>query len=259
MVDCNAEELELSISGRNFTIKQSPGVLQSTREAGTTGATLWRACVRFAEWLGSGSNPLFERGVLDSESIILELGSGISGLVPSILGPNVGKVVATDQQYIIRRLQENIASNTAQIKKKMPNRKTNKVSFYASNIEVLPLDWETDDITGFLRSNALEAGVDAVVACDCIFNYALIGPLVQTCIDICKARRSSEKYAEVRDRLSLCIIAQQLRQPEVFEQWLEAFMAAFHVWRIQNSMFMEASKEGSGLVVHVGILRQAGP
>ncbi|SMQ51223.1 unnamed protein product [Zymoseptoria tritici ST99CH_3D7] len=85
MVDAAASLLELSVAGRDFEIAQSPGLLQSSRGGGTTGAAVWRSSVRLAEWLAWDRNPLFTTKALHSESTILELGSGISGLVPCIL------------------------------------------------------------------------------------------------------------------------------------------------------------------------------
>lgn len=38
MINPKAEEIEVSVGGRTFTIQQSPGLLTSNREAGTTGA-----------------------------------------------------------------------------------------------------------------------------------------------------------------------------------------------------------------------------
>ena len=54
---------------------------------------------------------------------------------------------------------------------------------------------------------------------------------------------------------TLCIIAQQLRQLEVFEEWLEAFLQVFRVWRMPEEWGTEGLKAGSGFVVHIGILR----
>lgn len=258
MVDADAEELGISIGGRDFTIKQSPGVLQSKRAGGTTGAAVWKVCVHFSEWLGSSTNPLFQEGLLHANSVTIELGSGISGLVPSILSPRVGKVIATDQQYAIKLLQENIQANQSKLKPAKKGNKNNGLRPESNNIEVLSLDWEEDDIRGFLRSESLDNGVDAVIVCDCIFNYALIQPLVQTCIDICSARASRQDTdaRTMKSTSTLCIIAQQLRQPDVFESWLNAFMTAFHVWRLPDSMVTPALGETSGFVVHVGILRE---
>lgn len=248
MVDGKAEELDISIAGRDFTIKQSPGVLQSNREGGTTGAAVWRAAVHVAGWFGSARNPLFETGVLNSHSVVLELGTGISGLIPLVLGPKVGRVIATDQQYSLRPLRENIEANK-------PVRRSGPHSI-TSNVDVLPLDWETDDISSFLRMYDLDMGVDAMIICDCIFNYALIPPLVQTCTDICNFREEQFREQGCRPlQPSLCIVAQQLRQPDVFEEWLREFLKAFKVWRVPDTMLSEELKQGSAFVVHVGMLR----
>ena len=256
MVDGKAAEVEVSIHGRDFTIRQSPGVLQSTRESGTTGAALWRVSVQFAEWLGSKHNALFQQDVLTSESVVLELGAGISGLVPSVLSSRVRKVIATDQQYILKLLQENIDANRP-VDRKQPSSqsKTNRLP-KPSNIEVFALDWETDDVATTLRVHGLENGVDAIVVSDCVFNYALIEPLVETCRTICQSRTCNEREEESRSRSpTLCIVAQQLRQPEVFQQWLVAFSRAFRVWRLPNSILNAGLEEKTQFVLHVGILR----
>ncbi|KAK5163255.1 Ribosomal protein lysine methyltransferase [Saxophila tyrrhenica] len=255
MLDPRAEEVELAINGRDFTIKQSPGVLQSKREGGTTGAAVWRACLVFAEWLAWAKNPLFSSDLLTSESVTLELGSGISGVVPLIASPRVGRVVATDQQYALKLLQENITNNLPAARPKSPKGHTKQQHAPPSNIDVLALDWETSDIPAFLSTQGLRDGVDAVLMCDCIYNYALIKPLVQTCVEICRARSTRQSNIDEKSKPTICLIAQQLRQPDVFEQWLQAFMASLRVWRVPDGMLTNGLKEGSGYVVHVGLLR----
>lgn len=248
MVDGKAEELNVSIAGRDFTIKQSPGVLQSNRQGGTTGAAVWRASVHVAGWLASPENPLFKTGVLDSTSIVLELGSGISGLIPLGISSQVQRVVATDQHYSLKLLQDNIQSN-------IPAKRAKRGSV-ASNIDILALDWETHDTTGFLRMHDLENGVDAIFVCDCIFNYALIAPLVETCRDICQTRKVASREQDSQQlQPTLCVIAQQLRQPDVFEQWLKEFLKVFKVWRVPEDMLTQELKQGSPFAVHVGVLR----
>ena len=256
MVDPTAEELELSIGNRDFTIRQSPGVLQSNREGGTTGAVVWRACVRFAEWIGSPHNVLFKQGILGPESIVLELGTGISALIPLMISSRVKKVIATDQRYALKLLQENMDANQSVIKSIASNRKAHAIQSNPNSIDVVALDWETDDTVSFLRSHRIEVGVDAILACDCIFNYALITPLVQTCVEMCRARTSPGSVDDgVHPRPTRCIITQQLRHPEVFEQWLGAFMESFHAWRVPSDLLSDGMKEGSAFVMHVGILR----
>jgi predicted nicotinamide N-methyase len=250
IIDSHTPLLELTIGSRDLEIKQSPAVLNSARGGGTTGAVVWKVTPRFAEWLSSPGNILAQHGIVAAESSVLELGSGIAGIVPLTLAPLVQQYIATDQAYALKLLKENIDSNTISTrqtgsKNKKPSRKTNPMP--GSNIQVLPLDWETDQVDSFLKGNNAAEGVDLVIACDCIYNYALIKPFVQTCVDICRARTSG--------RPTVCVIAQQLRQPDVFEEWLEEFHKHFRTWRLSDEVLTSDLKENSGFMVHVGILR----
>ena len=58
------------------------------------------------------------------------------------------------------------------------------------------------------------------------------------------------------EKPTLGIIAQQLRSDMVFEAWLKAFHNFFKVWRIPDDLLIDGLKEGSGFVVHAGILRR---
>lgn len=248
MLDARSESVDITIGKSDFIIKQSPGILRSNRETGTTGAAVWRTSVRFAEWLARSDNVLFESEIMNNESNVMELGSGISALVPLVLRERVMRIIATDQHYALKLLRENLDANTPALKAKgtMQTRK---------QAEVLALDWETDDIAAFMRLHGLSYGIDAVLICDCVFNYALIQPLVNTCAEICAVRqeRPSEDYAPRRP--TVCIVAQQLRQPDVFEQWLRAFLASFRVWRVPEDLMTNDLREGSGFAIHIGILR----
>ena len=244
MVDGKATELDITIGDRDFTIKQSPGVLQSKRDGGTTGAAVWECSVRFAEWLDSERSHLHPPGPLDLDATVLELGAGISGLVPLVLASRVERVVATDQQYALGLLRENIDAN-----RKGP-RKGRR-----GDVQTLALDWETDDIGSTLRSHGYTKPFTAVLACDCVFNYALIKPFVEACEETCKLGRVSDEGKKSSKAPALCIVAQQLRQPEVFQEWLEAFAKIFRGWRVPDKLLTERLKEGSGFVVHVGVLR----
>lgn len=257
MVDGKADTIELSIAGHDFEVKQSPGVLQSNREGGTTGAAIWQVSVRFAEWMAWSKNPLFQHDVLKDQSSVLELGAGISGFLPCLIGPKVRKMVVTDQSYVLKAAQENVVANIK------PARASHNTKSKGSpgagplshtNVDVFALDWESDDVRSTLSSRGLPQGVDLVLACDCIFNYALVDPFVQTCVDICKMR--SNERNEATNPGTVCVIAQQLRQPEVFEQWLETFLRSFRAWRISDELLTHDLKSGSGFVVHVGILKR---
>jgi hypothetical protein len=90
--------------------------------------------------------------------------------------------------------------------------------------------------------------VDLIIAADCIYNESLIEPLNSTCAAMCELRAKEE-------RPTLCLIAQQLRSPDVFEAWLKNFHEKFVVWQIPDDMLGEGLKEGGGFVVHLGVVR----
>ena len=108
-------------------------------------------------------------------------------------------------------------------------------------------------MTTSLTGSESKKSFDAVIACDSIYNDALIEPLVQTCIDVCRLRKL-EGEGEA-NRPTVCFVAQQLRSAEVFDGWLKAFHKAFRVWRVPDEGLIDGLKSDSGFVIHVGILR----
>lgn len=228
---------------------------------------MWKVTPLFAEWIASADNILFRQGILHSHSTALELGCGISGIVALALGPKVKKYVATDQDYALKLLKQNIADNSQNSSyrnEKGKAKTTRKAARAASatatgNIQIMALDWELDSLstlpellqaeTPDVRGSA-PGGVGALIACDCIYNEALIEPFVKTCNDICRLRRDSTENTP-----TICIVAQQLRSSQVFEVWLSTFHSSFHVWRVPENLLTEGLKENSGFVVHIGILR----
>ena len=134
------------------------------------------------------------------------------------------------------------------------------------NIVFQPLDWEMDVVTADLTGLPSRGSFDAVVACDCVYNEALIEPFVQTCADACRLRTRGRDDKEHHqhaadcegDKLpTCCIVAQQLRNYEVFEAWLAAFHRSFRVWRLSDAGLPEKLKCGSGYVIHLGFLRES--
>ncbi|KJR83462.1 uncharacterized protein SPSK_04454 [Sporothrix schenckii 1099-18] len=283
-VDAHAAVLDLTVAGRDLTIHQSPAVLASNRAGGTTGAVLWKITPAVAAWLAGAQNPLFGEGVLGPSSSVLELGCGIAGVIGLALtgkgtkvqapGPTaatktktkkkrpghdtpspptptrtVGRYVLTDQPYVAKLLQRNLEENGA----------VHEGSSTAAPLLFESLDWETDEVTpaGGRRLGGV-ASFDAVVACDCIYNEALVAPLVQTCVDVCRLRRGSEGSAHgTGDTLppTVVIVAQQLRDPDVLTAWLTAFVASFRVWRVPEALLTPGLLPTAGFAVHVGILR----
>jgi len=261
------------VAGVDLTIHQSPTLLLSNRAGGTTGAVVWKITPLFAAWLASPDNVFFATSALSSASAVLELGCGISGITGLVVGPKVSRFVLTDQSYVSRILDENLEENShlllrpaaaaAPRSRRSRSLKSQGASAEPSTPEravcFIPLDWETDQVTRLLTGSAPCKAFDAVIACDCIYNEALIEPLVQTCVDACKLRSASasDHDGAVAERPSLCIVAQQLRDPDVFETWFRSFSHHFRAWRIPDHLLTEGLRSNSGFVIHVGILRES--
>ncbi|TKA64249.1 hypothetical protein B0A49_07348 [Cryomyces minteri] len=263
--------LDITVAGRDLSIHQSPTVLSSNRKAGTTGAVVWKVTPLFADWLAHTKNILFRSSILGTDSTVLELGCGVSGIVSVTLAPLVRRYIATDQDYVFKLLKQNIAQNAKQssVTKTKPSRggrgntaSTAQTERINTDIEALALDWELDSLSALSEvltqqtksgTGDVPPGVDAIIACDCIYNDALIEPFVSTCTDICRLRSVSSSKDAVKP--TVCIIAQQLRTAEVFEAWLKRFHHDFHVWRLPERLSSRGLGEDSGFVVHVGVLR----
>ncbi|KAK4103776.1 hypothetical protein N658DRAFT_494284 [Parathielavia hyrcaniae] len=296
-IDSKAQSLELTdIAGQEFTITQSPAILSSNRAGGTTGAVVWKITPLFAEWLSSPRNPLFTHGLLSPSSLVLELGCGISGLVALLLGPRISRYVLTDQPYVARLVEQNVADNRHQQQQQQPSfssssagaaaaAKTTRPSksrpparpsrrgfpahaasagnvsrdrggSAAGGIHFTPLDWETDQVTPALTGSVEAQSFDVVVACDCIYNEALVGPFVSTCVDMCRLRAAEVSQGTTTAKEPcVCVIAQQLRDPLVFEAWLTRFTVSFHAWRVPDEWLVPGLRSNSGFVVHVGVLK----
>ncbi|KAF2138455.1 uncharacterized protein K452DRAFT_353003 [Aplosporella prunicola CBS 121167] len=266
IIDNKASSLELTVAGRDLTISQSPGLLTSNRALGSTGAVVWKVTPHFAEWIASEGNLLFRSQALGSDSTVLELGAGVAGIVPLALAPSVSRYIATDQDYVLKLLRQNIADNSSASKVGAKRGKSQKGragakaqdTSSAGKIETLTLDWESDSVASLPQQlnrqvggiSPAEAGVDAIIACDCIYNDHLIEPFVNTCADICALRPQEEGV-----KPTICIIAQQLRTHEIFESWLVAFHRRFRVWKLPDEHMPKELREDSGFIVHVGILR----
>jgi hypothetical protein len=219
---------------------------------------LWKVTPLFAGWLADPSNVLFASRALEPGAAVqLELGCGISPLNGLALAPRVRRCVLSDQPYVQRLLQQNLDENQPPAnrpRKGRPSSSTNAANPPGS-VVFHTLDWETDQVTPSLTGlGAAARSFDAVFACDCVFNYALVQPFVQACIDVCRLR-AQDPDLEVAARPCLCVVAQQLRNDEVFQSWLSAFHKTFRVWRVPDGMLPEQLRSSAGFVVHIGLLR----
>lgn len=173
-------------------------------------------------------------------------------MVALLLAPKVQRYIATDQDYVLRLLWENISSNLLSTHDKKPKarKKPSAAEEPKSNIDTLQLDWELDSVASLPAQLSLEEGrgLDLIIACDCIYNEALIEPLNTTCAQLCRLRTAADKP-------TLCLVAQQLRSHDVFEAWLTSFHTKFHVWQLPDTLLTAQLRENSGFIVHVGVVR----
>ncbi|KAF2125073.1 hypothetical protein P153DRAFT_119240 [Dothidotthia symphoricarpi CBS 119687] len=248
-IDSQVATLDVTIAGCDLTIHQSRGLLTSDRKTGTTGAVVWKVTPLFSSWISSPTNFLFANNLLTNTSTALELGAGVSGIVALSLGPKIARYTATDQPYVLKLLKQNIAENLDVVlprtQRKNGRQNTRQPNSVNERIQARALDWETDDVSSV-------GDVDVLIACDCIYNESLIEPLNSTCASVCRLRSLQDDDAQ---NPTLCIIAQQLRSPDVFEAWLKSFHEKFYVWQIPDRLLSEGLREGSGFVVHIGIVR----
>ncbi|PTD01522.1 hypothetical protein FCULG_00010150 [Fusarium culmorum] len=261
-IDARATSVDVSVGDRDFTIHQSPTVLSSTRSGGTTGADSTNICYMALISFKPNLDQDQSRKCFHPRARLWHI--PLSALA---LGPRVSRYVLTDQSYVQRLLQKNIDENfssafssgtsTPTGGRGRKKRNAHGPITPQSNIRFTTLDWETDEVTPSLVGSGDARSFDAVVACDCVYNYALVDPFVQTCADACRLRLSDSALSDNDERRPcICVIGQQLRSDEVFESWLKAFSASFHAWRVSDNALPEELRSTAGFVVHVGILRE---
>jgi predicted nicotinamide N-methyase len=181
--------------------------------------------------------------VLHTDSTVVELGCGITGLLGMLLAENVSTYFLTDQTYVMKALRENVERNSLRTSQ---NKKSATPGPF--NLRLVPLEWETDSAQGLIAGFPTAAGIDLVIVCDCVYNDYLIQPLIQTLVELCTLGSAN--------MVTTVLIAQQLRSDTVFEAFLEALLQRFVVWRVPDANVTPPLRSGSGYVVHLAQLRQ---
>lgn len=226
---------------------------------------VWKITPAFAEWIVSNNNPFRTEGILSPLCTVVELGCGVSGIVALALSPSVGVYVATDQGYVRKLFLENVNENRRHTNRNKGGGRSNKAKKNKdatdiddnNNVSFEELDWETDIPSSSLK-NDTDPGFDILISCDCIYNEALTKPFLSTCAEICRLRPlcSAPEHDDDPRRPTICLIAQRLRSPDVFETWLREALVdfRFRVWRVRDFILPDSLKEDSGSVVHVLLL-----
>jgi hypothetical protein len=177
----------------------------------------------------------------------------VSGLIGLVLSPRIRQYILTDQEYVLKILRSNISENIQaglSIKSRKSTGKSSKKEARTENVTVKSLDWESDSLSRLYADLGLvenEEHISLLISCDCIYNEALIRPLVDTQVSICRMTPASKQ--------TICVVAQQIRSSDIFESWLTVFLSHFQVWRVPDEYISSELGENSGFVVHIGILR----
>lgn len=232
---------------------------------------------------------------------MLELGAGVSPLSALALSPRVGRYILSDQDYVLKLLTRNLEENLGPTSSgpgrplakakgtdsKRSHRSTNDARHNVSsarhgdsglrgrgNVSVLEVDWETtapESIIAHLQAASRDEGeagyepsLSALIATDCVFNPAIIDPFVDMLAALSSPSPSSPALDDgANERPVICIVAQQLRSPDVFSDWLEAMLRKFRVWRVEETELCWGPGEArmvasEGYVVHACLLKCAG-
>lgn len=155
------------------------------------GSVLWRSSLYLARHIlsqyyhpSAEITPLLDPALLKS-SRILELGCG-TGLLAVLLSRICGQYTASDRLENLKLVQRNIELNGLTI----GNGNVNTLGSLQNSVELEEIDWVQVSEDGKKRNSRPEPErnpeeYDLVLAVDCIYNEALVPPLVDTFARYC--------------------------------------------------------------------------
>ncbi|CDH10461.1 probable Ribosomal N-lysine methyltransferase 5 [Zygosaccharomyces bailii ISA1307] len=232
----------------NFIIEQSlPGLYSSSNGNSTTGFVLWSTTPAFIQWLLYDPNASELRiggsvktiGSSIARSIpamfsgkqstgIVELGGGVSGILPVILGNYVDYYICTDQRGILNKMKHNIRENILQLNRRRcfsqsmginSTEDEEELAGNAVNLEIMLLDWEKFKLKDnacypHLYCLAQKSSTVYIVAMDVIYNDFLIDPFLKTLSQI-------RDYFIQKKLQTHCLIGIHLRAEDMVSDFLE--------------------------------------
>ncbi|WBW75238.1 CMP deaminase family/ methyltransferase bifunctional enzyme involved in riboflavin biosynthesis and tRNA pseudouridine biosynthesis Rib2 [Schizosaccharomyces osmophilus] len=192
MFDSRLDRVNLELDEHKIQIKQNRQSLHQL--PGSTGSVVWKTSISVIPWLMKQS---WFANTLSSDVSVIELGSGISGIGGILLGPRVGKYIATDQIDYLKELRENLDQNGANM------------------VEVSDLDWTNPPS----EKEWKDASLDILCLFDCIYNPNLNTHLVST----------MASFAQLFPDLT-CLVGQELRDPETLTDFLLKIQPYYQVF-----------------------------
>ncbi|KAH3660524.1 hypothetical protein OGAPHI_007110 [Ogataea philodendri] len=208
------DELRLNIGDEEYLIKQSISALNSNNKDGTTGFVTWSASKVVVEWLFQRGNRVFSA---IKGSTVLELGSGVSGLVACTIGRQCRQYVCTDQQGVMKLLKSNIITNGDGFYSSTIETDYHPRSEKAPRLDAVVYDWEQQDTRAI--QEVMDKHPDFIITCDTIYNPYLIPYLV----------RSIETLAGPETGV---LVGLQLRETGLLSEFLDAGLDRFRIYYV---------------------------
>lgn len=215
-VDKSTETLDVTLPRANIDLTISQSLTSLSGSASSTGFVCWQSSVNFADWLLTDPLCPFREMFLPFSSV-LELGAGVGGVLASVLGPRVGRYVATDQKHVLKLLKANFAANVVSQRYQTststkshggPKQRTDETW---STIDFLEFDWEHVDAGSHAYLQLAGSRPDVILATDTIYNQYLVPYFVAS-------------LNEMMDNNTTAIVTIQLRDEDVTECFLQTVL-----------------------------------
>ncbi|KAG7898136.1 hypothetical protein KL907_005332 [Ogataea polymorpha] len=208
------DEVRVAVEDDEYVVQQSVSAFNGSNRDGTTGFLAWSTSIKVAEWFLQPNNAVLD--AIKNFSIV-ELGSGVSGLLACSVGRKCRHYVCTDQQGVMKLLKSNICRNGGVFESStIPTDNTCR-RHNVRRIDAMTFDWEsssTDEVLALVKGYP-----DLIITCDTIYNPYLIPHLV----------RAAERLAGPQTGI---LVAVQLRESSLLNDFLVHAVARFCVYRV---------------------------
>ncbi len=213
------------IRNKELTIHQNVSVLS---KKGVTGTVVWDSSIVFSHLLDQ-LDKLEGLEIGLEGKVCMELGSGC-GLVGLTLHlHNAKHILLTDQEHTLQTTLKNLKRNLS------------GKELSSGRIVCSSFQWEesTDDAISYYLSHHFKcvdeesAGIDCLVACDCIYNEHIVTSFTKTIQKICEWSDAQKRRTKSFQPTKV-IIVQEMRTFEVFEMFLMALTEHFIVDKIDK-------------------------
>lgn len=210
-VDKSTNFISITCGDCDLTIEQSLSSLYSSKETSSTGFICWQTTSLLVDWFQMKKCPLyatFNSPSLRHQTSVIELGTGVSGIIASVLGPTTKSYVCTDQKHILKLLRKNFTNNVVSSKFSTTTIPSAGSDFAGCSINIIELDWEWPDDGIATYRLLVDLPPDLIIACDTVYNDFLIPPFLRCCSMLLTPNNG-------------LLLALQLRDEGVMEEFLQ--------------------------------------